>query len=320
MQVEIKDDIQIQNQEDQKPDISDQPNIVVQKDTNENSDSNNKEVPPQEELVEKSDILEAENLVEDEKQKDIIDKLDEAKSDEEIELPPPKELHNLPGEKEAWVGASTYNLDEMNLEGDINNSMSPFQDNKPKKVIKKPSMVPKKTIPIVEKLDDDLGLIKLTKDESERRLSEYVSPMIMNKLRSQKWESKVQGIEWLQEWFIYNNVPPELWEYAFRYLKGIMKDWKETNTNILKANSEFLLGLLQNASRLGKRSIAIIIPYLWDNLNNNLLNIQALESIIKCAELNQSCFGKHKFVLKSINYRISSIYNQTAYEVWTKSY
>ena len=71
-----------------------------------------------------------------------------------------------------------------------------------------------------------------------------------------------------------------------------MKDWKETNTNILKANSEFILAILQNALRLGKRSIALIIPYLCDNLNNNLLNIQALESIIKCAELNQTCFGK----------------------------
>ena len=96
----------------------------------------------------------------------------------------------------------------MDLEGD-KSSINPFQE-KPKKLLKKPSMVPKKTIPQVEKLDDDLGLIKLTKDESERRLSEYVSPMIMNKLRSQKWESKVQGIEWLQEWFIYNIVPPDL--------------------------------------------------------------------------------------------------------------
>lgn len=76
--------------------------------------------------------------------------------------------------------------------------------------MKKPTFKPKKEIVESDKLDDDLGVLNLTKDESERRLAEYISPSILNKLKSQKWESKVIGIQWLQEWLIVNNTPAEI--------------------------------------------------------------------------------------------------------------
>lgn len=65
-----------------------------------------------------------------------------------------------------------------------------------------------------------------------------MSVMIINKFKSPKWESKVIGIQWMQEWIIENNNPPDLTEYAFRVLKGAMKEWKETNSNLTKAASE----------------------------------------------------------------------------------
>jgi hypothetical protein len=128
-------------------------------------------------------------------------------------------------------------LDELG--GDNNNSLPPpFEEKKSSMFMKKPSFKPKKEIVEPQKLDEDLGMLNLTKDEAERRLSEYVSAMIMNKLKSPKWESKVIGVQWLQEWLITNKVPTDLTEYAFRLLKGVMKEWKETNSNLTKAASE----------------------------------------------------------------------------------
>jgi hypothetical protein len=80
--------------------------------------------------------------------------------------------------------------------------------------------------------------MNLTKDEAERRLGEYMSTMIINKLKSQKWESKVIGIQWMQEWVITNGNNPNMIEYAFRFLKGVMKDWKEINSNLIKSAME----------------------------------------------------------------------------------
>lgn len=128
--------------------------------------------------------------------------------------------------------------------------------------MKKPSFKPKKAIVESDKLDEDLGVMNLTKDEAERRLSEYLSPSILGKLRSPKWESKVIGIQWLQEWLIVNNVPAEICEYGFRFLKGVMKEWKETNSNMTKSSSELIVTVLRSAERIGKRSISIVIPYL----------------------------------------------------------
>ena len=199
----------------------------------------------------------------------------------------------LPGEHEAWVGASTYNLDTLD---DALNQPQNEVDSKPiKQFMKKPSFKPKKVIVESDKLDEDLGVMNLTKDEAERRLSEYLSPSILGKLRSPKWESKVIGIQWLQEWLIVNNVPAEICEYGFRFLKGVMKEWKETNSNMTKSSSELIVTVLRSAERIGKRSISIVIPYLWEKLRDTLVKDYALESIMLWAELNVK--NSSKFII-----------------------
>lgn len=199
----------------------------------------------------------------------------------------------LPGEHEAWVGASTYNLDTLD---DALNQPQSEVDSKPiKQFMKKPSFKPKKAIVESDKLDEDLGVMNLTKDEAERRLSEYLSPSILGKLRSPKWESKVIGIQWLQEWLIVNNVPAEICEYGFRFLKGVMKEWKETNSNMTKSSSELIVTVLRSAERIGKRSISIVIPYLWEKLRDTLVKDYALESIMLWAELNVK--NSSKFII-----------------------
>ena len=139
-------------------------------------------------------------------------------------------------------------------------------------------------------------MLNLTKDESERRLNEYLSPSIMGKLKSPKWESKVIGIQWLQEWLLVNNTPADICEYAFRYLKGIMKEWKETNSNITKSASELIFNVLKASQRMGKRSISIIIPYLCEKLRDSLVRESALESIMLWAELNIKNSGINYFL------------------------
>lgn len=214
--------------------------------------------------------------------------------DEEELMLPAKPTHILPGEKEAWVGASTYNLDNLDeLGGDNNKSLPPpFEEKKSSMFMKKPSFKPKKKIVEPQKLDEDLGMLNLTKDEAERRLSEYVSAMIMNKLKSPKWESKVIGVQWLQEWLITNKVPTDLTEYAFRLLKGVMKEWKETNSNLTKAASEWIANVLRESGKMGRRTTAIIIPYLWEKLTDMLVKDTALESVLLWAELNKKSLGK----------------------------
>lgn len=157
---------------------------------------------------------------------------------------------------------------------------------KMKTFMKKPSYKPKKPIEQDQKLDEDLGLLNLTKDEAEKRIGEYMSTMILNKLKSAKWETKVIGIQWMQEWIIENKIPPNLTEYAFRVLKGSLKEWKDTNKNMIKSAIQCIHTILSSATRLGRRSIAIVIPFLCEKLVDNLVKDQALESVLLCANIN----------------------------------
>ena len=127
-----------------------------------------------------------------------------------------------------------------------------------------------------------------------------MSVMIINKFKSPKWESKVIGIQWMQEWIIENNNPPDLTEYAFRVLKGAMKEWKETNSNLTKAASEWINNILKTAKRLGRRSIAIVIPYLWEKLTDKLVMEIAMESVILWAELNFNSIGSISYTIKQL--------------------
>ena len=47
-----------------------------------------------------------------------------------------------------------------------------------------------------------------------------------------------------------------------------------------------IVTVLRSAERIGKRSISIVIPYLWEKLRDTLVKDYALESIMLWAELN----------------------------------
>ena len=265
--------------------------------SNENSEKKDKQPKSTEECAEaeeKDSSAEKKVVVEEKPQnlKSIAKKKeieDFQKQQEEEVIEPTKELYNLPGENNALKGSGGYNLD--NLE-ELEKKMAE-ETKKPapkakklKTFMKKPSYKPKKPIDKDQKLDQELDLINLTKDEAERRISVYMSSMILNKLKSPKWESKVIGIQWMQEWIVENEVPPDLTEYAFRILKGSMKEWKEKNSNMIKSVMQCIHTILSSATRMGRRSITILIPFLCEKLVDNLVKDQALESILLCAELN----------------------------------
>lgn len=225
------------------------------------------------------------------------------KQEEEAVVEPPIKLHNLPGEKEACVGSSGYNLDNLDqfILEDQPEPEQQKQDFRAKSFIKKPSLKSKKPIPEWTKLDEDLGgKLNLTKDEAERRLGEYMSSMIINKLKSQKWESKVIGVQWMQEWIITNGSHPNMIEYALRFLKGIMKDWKEVNSNLTKSASECIYNILKNTDKIGKRSIGYIIPYLSEKLTDALVKDLALESVLLCAELSFKSYNSVSYTIKQL--------------------
>jgi hypothetical protein len=75
-------------------------------------------------------------------------------------------------------------------------------------------------------------------------------------------------------------------------LKGVMKEWKETNSNLTKAASEWIANVLRESEKMGRRTTAIIIPYLWEKLTDMLVKDTALESVLLWAELNKKSLGK----------------------------
>lgn len=81
-----------------------------------------------------------------------------------------------------------------------------------------------------------------------------------------------------------------------------MKDWKESNLNLIKETIALFLLLTQNSDKVGKRAVCVIMPFLADKIGDVKLMANVKETLINLAELVTP-----KFVaLQVVKYAISA--------------
>lgn len=70
-----------------------------------------------------------------------------------------------------------------------------------------------------------------------------------------------------------------------RFTKSKMKDWKESNINLIKESLALFGAISQNCEKLGKRSVFIMMPFLSDKLGDSKLLALVSELLLSLSEV-----------------------------------
>lgn len=80
-------------------------------------------------------------------------------------------------------------------------------------------------------------------------------------------------------------------EATAKFIKARMKDWKESNINLMKESLNTMLCMTQHCENIPKRAIAVYAPFVCDKIGDI-----KMAGIIKELLLNASEFCTAKFV------------------------
>lgn len=133
--------------------------------------------------------------------------------------------------------------------------------------------------------DEDVGA-GLSKEEAEQKVTEsFPEEVIANFEDTRKWNEKVEGYKGIAQ-ALQGGMNPgaDLVEAIVKFVKMKMKDWKESNINIIKESIALFTVIAQHCPNVGKRSAFCIMPFLVDKLGDVKLVNQVHELLLSLGE------------------------------------
>ena len=142
--------------------------------------------------------------------------------------------------------------------------------------------------------DEIVGSVPV--EEAESVLSSVIGSETIDKLKETNWKGKVEGLQELSTWVEYNEDKlPETNESIISFLKVVVKDWKESNINVIKSTLD-VINLVSSKVILSKRSAYVILtPSALDKLSDS----KVAESFANCIIGICESVGP-KFIISSV--------------------
>mmetsp|Transcript_38603 Transcript_38603/g.34302 ORF Transcript_38603/g.34302 Transcript_38603/m.34302 type:complete len:614 (+) Transcript_38603:797-2638(+) len=119
--------------------------------------------------------------------------------------------------------------------------------------------------------DQQQSVGTLTNDEAEARLVQIGVPdSVLTGLGNNNWKQKNEAIGELKQWIKDNTEScANSVDHIFKILKKNLKDWKESNLNILKETFSLILDILENEGlNLNKRAFSILALFVTNNIGD----------------------------------------------------
>lgn len=188
------------------------------------------------------------------------------------------------------------------IEGD---SEEPLQEEvvevkKPVKIEKESKPEPKtvKNEKVVKKeiKNDDEAPSAVPNEEAENFLAEFIPSETLEKMKESSWKGKVEGLQELNTWIEENDEKlTEILDHLFTFLKIVVKDWKESNLNVIKACLE-MVNFINSKVTISRRSAYLVLtaPAL-----DKLSDVKVADSFSACILAICESVGP-KFVVSSI--------------------
>ena len=125
----------------------------------------------------------------------------------------------------------------------------------------------------------------LSKDEAEAKVRESFSAEVVGKLEEAKWQDKVEGFKGMGEQLQGMQASGEVVEAVAKYVKMKMKDWKESNINLVKESIVLFTVVSQHCDKVNKRAVHVVMPFLSDKLGDVKTGASVCELLMSLAEL-----------------------------------
>jgi len=113
-----------------------------------------------------------------------------------------------------------------------------------------PSKAP--SAPVVQ--EEDLGS-GLSKEEAIDKVSEYFDAATVAKFEEAKWQDKQEGFNELKEQITERQPPAQILEAVAKFVKARMKDFKESNINLLKCIVDIFNCMATSCETMSKRTM-----------------------------------------------------------------
>ena len=126
---------------------------------------------------------------------------------------------------------------------------------------------------------DDEPAASVPVEEAETILGSIIETETLEKLKETNWKGKVEGLQELRTWVEYNDDKLlEINDSIISFLKLTVKDWKESNINVIKSTLD-LINLISSKVILSKRSAYVVLtPSALDKLSDS----KVAESFANC--------------------------------------
>jgi hypothetical protein len=79
--------------------------------------------------------------------------------------------------------------------------------------------------------------------------------------------------------------PQDVIEAIAKFVKMKMKDWKESNINLIKETIGLFTVIASSCEKVNRRAVACIMPFLSDKIGDVKLTATVNELLLKLAEL-----------------------------------
>ena len=190
------------------------------------------------------------------------------------ELPPPK----APSKKAAVLEVP---LDEEEKKSSAPPKKAPALSSAKPKAATAASSTKGPTAPVIQ--DEDLGS-GVSKEEAIDKVNEYYDSSVVKKFEEDKWQTKKEGFEELEKLIIEKQPPVDILEATAKFVKAKMKDWKESNINLMKCIVSVFNCIVNNSDRVNKRTIQCGMSFFVDKLGDVKMVASIKEMLIVAAE------------------------------------
>jgi hypothetical protein len=138
-----------------------------------------------------------------------------------------------------------------------------------------------KAIPVSKDEDEGSGL---SKEEAIEKVQEYYDKTIISKFDEADWKAKVEGFKGIQDQIESQKPDSVILEATARFIKAKMKDWKESNINLMKEAIATLKKMTECCDRLPKRAVWVYSEFLTDKIGDVKFTASVKELLMTLAD------------------------------------
>lgn len=150
---------------------------------------------------------------------------------------------------------------EENLQEEVVEVKKPVKIEKEVKVENKSVKNEKKAEKVVKKdaKNEDEAPQAVPNEEAEEVLAAVIPVETLEKMKETSWKGKIEGLQELNTWIEENEERlNDILDHLFTFLKIVVKDWKESNINVIKATLD-MVNFINSKATISKRSAYLVL-------------------------------------------------------------